>query len=278
MQTGIVPTKGNDKKSAGQQNKVPHTTDKNRIDEIAQSSEPGRQGEGSTYVPPSLRTGPVDQELPNGASTGSGEYGLDQFLDKDAIASPDARADSDANQPQSLPDVDQILAGTPIKDQSTATARGTSPQGLSLDNMSSIDDLAKIQSEGLASNNSHWDEQAQASSSKKSTKASALTHAHGHHDQPSGTAALPEAEGYQAMQDELASTSIQPLGRESTALTKPRESWPQVGTGQTRESWNSLSQHMRQAFDRVDQNVKKKPVPYVIGALGVGFALAKIIV
>jgi hypothetical protein len=65
-------------------------TDKNRIDTIARSSEPGRHGEESIYVPPShlhpersTAQTAFDNQLT--ASTG-GSYGLDHFMDKGSVA------------------------------------------------------------------------------------------------------------------------------------------------------------------------------------------------
>lgn len=65
-------------------------TDKNRIDTIARSSEPGRHGEESVYVPPShlhpersTAQTAFDNHLT--ASTG-GSYGLDHFMDKGSVA------------------------------------------------------------------------------------------------------------------------------------------------------------------------------------------------
>jgi ElaB/YqjD/DUF883 family membrane-anchored ribosome-binding protein len=66
-----------------------HVTDKNRIDPIARSSEPGRRGDDSVYVPPShlhpeRSTAQSALDNPLTASTGGG-YGLDHFLDKGSI-------------------------------------------------------------------------------------------------------------------------------------------------------------------------------------------------
>ncbi len=65
-------------------------TDKNRIDTIARSSEPGRHGEESVYIPPSqlhpersTAQAAFDNQLT--ASTG-GSYGLDHFMDKGSVA------------------------------------------------------------------------------------------------------------------------------------------------------------------------------------------------
>lgn len=65
-------------------------TDKNRVDTIARSSEPGRHGEESVYVPPSqlhpersTAQNTFDNSLT--ASTG-GSYGLDHFMDKGSVA------------------------------------------------------------------------------------------------------------------------------------------------------------------------------------------------
>jgi ElaB/YqjD/DUF883 family membrane-anchored ribosome-binding protein len=74
-----------------------HVTDKNRVDPIARSSEPGRKGEESVYIPPShlhpeRSTAQTAFDNPLTASAG-GEYGLDHFLDKGAVA------ESAADQP-----------------------------------------------------------------------------------------------------------------------------------------------------------------------------------
>lgn len=47
--------------------------------------------------------------------------------------------------------------------------------------------------------------------------------------------------------------------------------------GAARDAWHSVATEVRQRADQVDRNVKKKPYAYVLGALGVGVALAKII-
>lgn len=65
-------------------------TDKNRVDTIARSSEPGRHGEESVYVPPSQlyperSTAQTAFENSPAASAG-GSYGLDHFMDKGSIA------------------------------------------------------------------------------------------------------------------------------------------------------------------------------------------------
>lgn len=70
--------------------RVEHVSDKNHIDPIARSSEPGRKGEESVYVPPShlhpeRSTAQTVFENQASASRG-GEYGMDHFLDKGAIA------------------------------------------------------------------------------------------------------------------------------------------------------------------------------------------------
>jgi hypothetical protein len=69
---------------------VRHVSDKNRIDPIARSSEPGRHGEESIYVPPShlhpeRSTAQSSFDNPLTASSG-GSYGLDHFLDKGSPA------------------------------------------------------------------------------------------------------------------------------------------------------------------------------------------------
>jgi hypothetical protein len=65
-------------------------TDKNRVDAIARSSEPGRHGEESVYVPPSQlhperSTAQTAFENSLTASRG-GSYGLDHFMDKGSFA------------------------------------------------------------------------------------------------------------------------------------------------------------------------------------------------
>jgi hypothetical protein len=65
-------------------------TDKNRVDTIARSSEPGRHGEESVYVPPShlhpeRSTAQTAFDNTLTASTG-GSYGLDHFMDKGSVA------------------------------------------------------------------------------------------------------------------------------------------------------------------------------------------------
>ncbi|HET9236527.1 MAG TPA: hypothetical protein VFO10_04725 [Oligoflexus sp.] len=67
-----------------------HASDKNRVDTIARSSEPGRHGEDSVYVPPSQlhperSTAQTAFDNALTASTG-GSYGLDHFMDKGSVA------------------------------------------------------------------------------------------------------------------------------------------------------------------------------------------------
>lgn len=67
-------------------------TDKNRVDAIARSSEPGRHGEESIYVPPSQlhperSTAQTAFDNSLTASRG-GSYGLDHFMDKGSFAEP----------------------------------------------------------------------------------------------------------------------------------------------------------------------------------------------
>ncbi|WP_141733248.1 hypothetical protein [Oligoflexus tunisiensis] len=69
--------------------RVKPASDKNRVDPIARSSEPGRKGEDSFYVPPShlhpeRSTAQTAFENPLTASSGGG-YGLDHFLDKGSV-------------------------------------------------------------------------------------------------------------------------------------------------------------------------------------------------
>jgi len=88
-------------KNKGPQTETPRqVTDKNRVDTIARSSEPGRHGEESVYVPPSQlhperSTAQTAFDNSLTASTG-GSYGLDHFMDKGSIAETAAERPLDA--------------------------------------------------------------------------------------------------------------------------------------------------------------------------------------
>lgn len=80
-------------------------TDKNRVDAIARSSEPGRHGEESVYVPPSqlhpersTAQSAFDNSLT--ASRG-GSYGLDHFMDKGSFTESAADSSLKAASPLS---------------------------------------------------------------------------------------------------------------------------------------------------------------------------------
>lgn len=108
-----------------------HVTDKNRVDPIARSSEPGRRGDDSVYIPPShlhpersTAQSALDNSLT--ASTGGG-YGLDHFLDKGSVG------ESAAGQPgenrsdlgQSLNEGRRVL-GEKVKTQVSQAAHRVS--------------------------------------------------------------------------------------------------------------------------------------------------------
>jgi hypothetical protein len=84
----LTPIPGQSVKESGSE-RVKPVSDKNRVDTIARTSEPGRKGEESFYVPPShlhpeRSTAQSAFENPLTASSGGG-YGLDHFLDKGSV-------------------------------------------------------------------------------------------------------------------------------------------------------------------------------------------------
>jgi ElaB/YqjD/DUF883 family membrane-anchored ribosome-binding protein len=117
-----------------------HVSDKNRVDPIARSSEPGRKGEDSVYIPPShlhpeRSTAQTAFDNPLTASTG-GEYGLDHFLDKGSVAESAAgqpsenRQDMNQNRKESAKALGQKIKSqvSQTKDQVSQRMKGSADQ------------------------------------------------------------------------------------------------------------------------------------------------------